>query len=32
MNIYADVTKEHKTTTFSNIEDGFAYSSGVNNA
>ena len=32
MNIYADVTKEHKTTTFSNIENGFASSSGVNNA
>ncbi len=32
MNIYADVTKEHKTTTFSNIENGFVSSSGVNNA
>lgn len=32
MNIYADVTKEHKTTTFSNIENGFISSSSVNNA
>lgn len=32
MNIYADVTKEHKTTTFSNIENGFISSSSLNNA
>ena len=32
MNIYADVTKEHKTTTFSNIENGFTISSSLNNA
>ena len=32
MNIYADVTKEHKTTTFSNIENGFIISSSLNNA